>query len=531
MKKVLIVGKNSYIGESFAFYAKDKYNIETIGSLNNEWKAADFSGYDSVLHCAGIAHATHKNDESTKTLYYSVNCDLAANVAAKAKAGGVGQFIFMSSILVYGTSITSIDKETLPNPSKNDFYAGSKLKAETELSKLSDDEFKICIIRPPMVYGPDCKGNFPRLVGLAVRLPFFPDYKNNRSMIFIENLCEFFCKLIDCNDFGVFLPQNSEYVNTTELVKAIALCSGKKVRTTKLFNPFIKLSKNRIGTFGKMFGDLTYTKSGNEDEYNVVSFENSICKSITPDNSPFPISVSIITVTYNSGKTIKQAIESVLNQTIPPNEYLIIDGASSDDTTKIAESYRNLFENKSVTYKIISEADKGTYDAMNKGIRLSTGDIIGMINSDDWYEPHAIEKAIKLHNRTNYDMMFADLVIHSDKKSFIKKAGISKWVHSRNWNHPTTFTHKRIYKDNQFPLESIYDDFHLYLKLRKEKKHIVVLNEVLANYRLGGMSNERGFSNAVKRVKTRYRIYRKNGYSRIYILECFLIEGAKFLLA
>jgi glycosyltransferase involved in cell wall biosynthesis len=168
---------------------------------------------------------------------------------------------------------------------------------------------------------------------------------------------------------------------------------------------------------------------------------------------------------------------------------------------------------------------------MNKGIRLSKGDIIGMINSDDWYEPAAVERAAETYTNTDYDMMFADIRIHSKAKSYLKRAKISRWVTSRTWNHPTTFTRREIYRQNMFPCQSMYDDFNLYVKLRKEKKHFVALNEALANYRMGGMSNKKSLRAAWNRMKTRYAIYRRNGYSRIYMLECLFIEGVKYVLS
>ena len=539
MRKVLIVGEDSYIGESFSTFARDKYYIKSVSSLDGAWEHEDFTGYDSILHCAGIAHVSH--DAGMESLYYAVNCDLAIALAEKAKTEGAKQFIFLSSMLVYGSTGTEISTDTSPNPDSGDFYSLSKFKAEQELQKLADDNFNLCIVRPPMVYGPGCKGNFPRLVNLAKKITVFPNFSNRRSMIYIENLCSFFCKLIDEESHGVFTPQNSEYVSTTNLVQCIAEHEGKRMRTTKLFNPLINLLKKRISAIGKMFGNLTYTKTGDEDSYNVVTFEESIKKSIqrpepslsskrVPPQGRVICSTSIITVTYNSEKTLKDTLESVLNQTMPPTEYIIVDGVSTDSTIEIAESYRNAFENRGIKYKIISEPDNGIYDAMNKGILASTGDIIGMINSDDWYEPQAAQRAIETYVSKNYDMMFADIIIHKNGRTLTKKAKRGKWVTSRTWNHPTTFTHKSVYKENLFPLNSIYDDFDLYIKLHKENKNIVVINEVLANYRLGGASNQKGFSAAWKRMKTRYSIYRKHGYSRIYILECFFIEGAKFLL-
>lgn len=276
MKKVLVIGENSYIGKSFEVFAKDRYDIKMVSSRNDEWKSIDFTGYDSILHCAGIAHVSR--DPKMKPLYYAVNCDLAVNIAKKAKSEDVRQFIFLSSILVYGSNKFKIDMETPPNPA--DFYGGSKLKAEQELQKLVNDAFKLCIIRPPMVYGKGCRGNFPKLVKLAKITPIFPDFPNKRSMIYIDNLCSFFCKVIDSEDKGIFLPQNQEYVNTTELVKCIAECQNKRISMTKLFNPLIRVLTRHISVFEKLFGDLCYTKQGNKNEYNIVGFQKSIKRSL-----------------------------------------------------------------------------------------------------------------------------------------------------------------------------------------------------------------------------------------------------------
>jgi UDP-glucose 4-epimerase len=279
MKKVLVIGDNSYIGMSFEAYARDKLEIKMVSSRNNAWRDVDFTGYDSVLHCAGIAHvkATKENEK----LYYEINRDLAVDVAKKAKIEGVEQFVFLSSLYIYiyiYSSISEIDSETPPNAGS--VYGKSKLEAEQELQKLIDDNFKLCIIRPPMVYGKGCKGNFPKLVKLVKKTHVFPNFPNKRSMIYIENLCSFICGLIDDEKEGVFLPQNKEYVCTTELVRSIRECYGKRLKTMKLFNPVIRFFSKRMSVFNKLFGDLYYIKQGNENEYCVVGFEESIRRSL-----------------------------------------------------------------------------------------------------------------------------------------------------------------------------------------------------------------------------------------------------------
>ena len=266
-KKVLIIGANSYIAKSFAEFTKTKsgFEITAVSSRDNAWSDIDFAQYDSILHCAGIAHIKQKTD--MKSLYYEINCDLAVQVAKKAANDGVRQFVFLSSVAAI-------------HHDNGDLYGASKLKAEQELENLvneydiSDDiEMKLCIVRPPMVYGIGCKGNFPKLVKLARILPIFPNYPNRRSMIYIDNLCEFLYRLIEREASGSFLPQNKEYVNTTELVKII----NKRVITTRLFNPLIKqLAKKRGSIFEKLFGDLLCERVGDESEYNIVEFEESV---------------------------------------------------------------------------------------------------------------------------------------------------------------------------------------------------------------------------------------------------------------
>ncbi|HFI0784505.1 TPA: NAD-dependent epimerase/dehydratase family protein [Streptococcus suis] len=279
MKKVLITGANSYIGTSLEKYVKENnidFEMDTLDLLDPKWENYDFSGYDSVFHVAGIAHFS--KDESKKELYYKVNTELTDNVAKVAKQAGVDQFVFMSSIIVYGDSTSGervITKQTKPNPS--DFYGDSKWQAEQKLNKLSDNIFKVVIIRPPMIYGKGSKGNYPKLSKLAQRTPIFPKFLNSRSMLHIDNLCEFIKQVINLELSGIFCPQNSEYVNTSELVKSIAKVHGKKIYFTKVFNPIIKLLFYS-DTVKKVFGNLVYEKDMSQFSFNYQkrNFKESI---------------------------------------------------------------------------------------------------------------------------------------------------------------------------------------------------------------------------------------------------------------
>ncbi|MGI6441721.1 MAG: NAD-dependent epimerase/dehydratase family protein [Peptoniphilaceae bacterium] len=280
MKRVLITGKNSYIGTSLKNWLMrepDKYKVDTVDMKDGSWKEKDFSQYDVVFHVAGIAHVS--SDPKMEDLYYKVNRDLTIETAEKAKVEGVKQFIFMSSIIVYGDSSSSkrvIDRNTIPTPSN--FYGNSKLQAEEGIKHLESDDFKIVVLRPPMIYGKGSKGNYPKLAKAAQKLPVFPNIDNERSMLHIDNLCEFIKLMIDNKESGLFFPQNKEYVKTSEMVKLIAEVHGKKIWMTRIFNPVLRLMFG-IGIVNKVFGNLVYEQSMSDYDkvnYRIRLFEESI---------------------------------------------------------------------------------------------------------------------------------------------------------------------------------------------------------------------------------------------------------------
>ncbi len=277
MIKILIAGANSYIGTCFEQYMNNynEYEVSTADTIDGKWKNVDFSEFDVVFCVAGLAHANPKPE--MRDLYYSVNTDLVVELAEHAKKSGVGQFIFMSSMIVFGSRQNRIDKCTEPKP--ENFYGDSKLQADIKLHKLCDDEFRVVSLRPPMIYGRGSRGNYPRLASLARKTPIFPNFKNERSMLYIENLCEFIKQMIDNHESGIFYPQNKEYVNTAMLVKTIAMVHDKKMYTTRVFNPLLKALSRKMTVFNKLFGDYTYSKemsSYNNFDYCVVGFEESI---------------------------------------------------------------------------------------------------------------------------------------------------------------------------------------------------------------------------------------------------------------
>lgn len=240
--------------------------------------------------------------------------------------------------------------------------------------------------------------------------------------------------------------------------------------------------------------------------------------------------ITVMTVCFNSEKTIGRTIESVLRQTYADFEYLIIDGKSTDNTVAVAESYRKKFEERNIDFRIISEPDNGMWDALNKGISFANGEIIGSINSDDWYEPNALEVVNSEYNETHFNMFYADLrIIKPDNSVMIKKSKMTKLLTSRGWNHPTTFVTKETYKQYPYKTDCDYADLDLMVRIRKDKKNrIAIKNIVIANFVSGGISTDnRSFKNTLEMIKKRYHMYRDNEMSRLYFIDCCLIEFIK----
>ena len=284
MKRILITGKDSYIGTSFDNWMKqyDGYQIDTIDMIGDSWAEKDFSNYDTVFHVAGIAHSDtrHVNDDE-KNKYYRINTALTIETAKKAKADGVKQFIFMSSAIVYGESAAIgkskiITKDTQASPVN--FYGDSKLQAELGLQQLEDEEFRVVILRPPMIYGKGSKGNYPILSKIATVSPVFPHVNNQRSMLYVDNLAEFVKLIIDNEEHGIFCPQNAEYTNTSEMVKMIAEAKGRKIWIVYGFSWALKILSHFISTVNKAFGSMCYdqTMSVYKAEYRIFDLRKSI---------------------------------------------------------------------------------------------------------------------------------------------------------------------------------------------------------------------------------------------------------------
>lgn len=256
--RILITGSGGYIGGSLMRYLAGQpelYTVAAVSVSNGDWERFDFAGFDAVFHAAGLAHV--KETARTRPLFFAVNRDAALAVAEKAKAAGVGQFVYISSMSVYGVPQGAITPSTVPAPKSA--YGTSKYEAEELLEALASPDFAVAILRPPMVYGPGCPGNYRTLSKWAKKLPVFPDVKNKRSMIYIGELCAFSRRVIDGRLNGVYCPQSAQYVCTADMVREIAALSGRQARLSPFLGALARAAvRQRIPVAMKIFGDLYY---------------------------------------------------------------------------------------------------------------------------------------------------------------------------------------------------------------------------------------------------------------------------------
>lgn len=242
--------------------------------------------------------------------------------------------------------------------------------------------------------------------------------------------------------------------------------------------------------------------------------------------------VTILTVAFNSEVTIARTIESVLNQTYPSIEYIIVDGASTDGTVAVARRYQDMFDERDGrSLRIISEPDKGMYDALNKGARMAAGELVGQINADDWYEPDAVETMVCLYEKEHYDAAWGSIRIKKKTGDLIKHAKVSRLWTTTHWCHPGMFSRRETLLAFPYALETMYDDFDYITAVHQAGKKIVTVDRVVSNFSFGdgGMSTRKSLNEVRKRVNITYGIYKKHGMSRWYYWYRWIYELVKFI--
>ena len=243
------------------------------------------------------------------------------------------------------------------------------------------------------------------------------------------------------------------------------------------------------------------------------------------------IPVTILTVALNSDKTIARTIESVISQTYENIEYIVIDGASHDNTVNIANSYIERFNSMpGRSMKVISEPDKGMYDALNKGAKLAQGVLVGQINADDFYEPDAVQTMAELYEREKFDLAWGSVRVVTKTGSMIKHAKKGLLWTTSHWCHPAAFASREILLEYPYPLNNIHDDFdfatHVYIDGRK----IFPIDKVISNFTVGGASTKKSFKDIKRRIDEIYGIYKKYGMSKFYYLHRLIFETVKYFL-
>lgn len=533
MKKVLITGKDSYIGTSFENWLKrepGRYAVDTADLRDPGWRERDFSVYDVVFHVAGIAHVSAKRN--MEDLYYKINRDLAVETAEKSKMEGVKQFIFLSSIIVYGRIPEANDgvikNDTIPHPTGA--YGKSKLQAEERLQELGSDDFKMVILRPPMIYGNGSKGNYPKLSKLARSVPVFPDVDNMRSMLHIDNLCEFVKGMIEKEERGVFFPQNLEYVKTSEMVRLIAELHGRRIHMTHAFNFLIIPMAKKSRLISKMFGNLAYHMSMSHYEgyeYRIRGLRESL--EVTEQKAGMKVGkhktleegmqaadqtlegglVSIIMPAYNCENYIGDAIDSVIRQSYDQWELIVVDDCSKDHTPDIVKRYMK--EDSRIRYYKL-ERNSGAAIARNRAVDEAAGKYIAFLDSDDLWFPDKLRKQIQFMEDNRFGFTCTSYTKIDEQGNDLGRSIVSALKRDYNGVLKTCPGNSTVIynaeKLGKFKIPDIRkrNDYVMWLQVIKKEKYLYGIEEPLGSHRI---RTEAISSNKASLVGYHWKVYRE----------------------
>lgn len=273
MKKLLITGSNGFLGSYFIHKYQDTYDIKKFSFLQNDFDNLTLDTIKCIVHLSALVHRMSGVSASE---YERVNVIQTFELAKKAKESGVKQFVFMSTVKVYGEETDCVYNEnSICNP--EDEYGKSKLKAEKQLLELQDDNFHVSIIRTPIVYGYEVKANIKNLINLVkkVRVLPFGKIQNKRSMVYIGNLCHLIDKVITQQKNGIFLASDDEPFSTSKLIELIAKNLDKKIYFIKIpfFESIFKVLKppfhKRLYRSLEVDNTITKNKLNLKNPYNI----------------------------------------------------------------------------------------------------------------------------------------------------------------------------------------------------------------------------------------------------------------------
>lgn len=269
--KILVTGSSGYLGNNFINQYKNSFHFEKFSLLNEKLVDINLKDVETILHCAALVH---QKKEHTYKKYHEINVEYPVNLAKLAKKYGVRQFIFISTVAVYGDDKEKVDENLSCNPVT--LYGKSKLEAEKKLLKLNDENFIVSIIRLPMIYGLNAPGNIKMLIKVINKIPILPfgSIKNKRTFISIQNLCVFINEVIKQEKKGLFLVSDDRSLSTSELINKIANNMNKKILLLKipLFEKILQIIKPSL--YNKLYNSLEVDNSQTKKKLNIKQLIN-----------------------------------------------------------------------------------------------------------------------------------------------------------------------------------------------------------------------------------------------------------------
>jgi UDP-glucose 4-epimerase len=240
---ILLTGGNGFIGNYFQNNYGDSYNISTFSFRNDDINKLDLKNIDTIVHLSALVH---QMGGASKEAYFKINVNNTLELAKKAKKANVKQFVFMSSVKVYGEESDTPYTETTKCEPQDD-YGLSKLAAENKLKDMEDTNFTISILRTPIVYGYGVKANIENLINLVNKVPILPfsNIQNRRSMVYIGNLCHLLDTIIRQQSSGIFLAADDQALSTSKFISMISKASNKNCYLIQIpfFESLLKLAK------------------------------------------------------------------------------------------------------------------------------------------------------------------------------------------------------------------------------------------------------------------------------------------------